>query len=74
MTSHVDQQKNFPCTVCKKDLKGKSVLESQKHSDHKTRPELNCNDCQLQAITGPELKSVLMLKSINQPMVFKKIF
>ena len=47
------------CTVCRSGFRDKSELEKHKKKVHHSSIELNCNECQFQANTGPELKKHL---------------
>ena len=51
------------CNICSKVFLDKNYLTRHKISAHITRGQLNCNECDFQANSEPELKKHLNLKS-----------
>ena len=50
------------CNICSKIFQDKNDLTRHKRSAHITRAQLNCNECDIQANSEPELKKHLNLK------------
>ena len=56
---NVKHQVNYKCRTCQQEFTTKTSLVRHQDISHNNKGELNCDECQFQASTGPELKKHL---------------